>query len=66
MILSKKNKFLFIKGRKVASTSVEVFLSSFCGTEDIITPHYFRLSQHRVLDNLDHNRHSSRSCQSTP
>ena len=29
---------MFIKGRKVASTSVEVFLSSFCGTEDIITP----------------------------
>jgi hypothetical protein len=38
MILSKKHKFIFIKGKKVAGTSVEVFLSEICGTEDIITP----------------------------
>ena len=38
MILSKKNSFIFVKGKKVAGTSVEVFLSSICGTEDIITP----------------------------
>lgn len=38
MILSKKNQFVFIKGKKVAGTSVEVFLSSLCGNNDIITP----------------------------
>lgn len=38
MILSKKHGFIFIKGRKVASTSVEALLSSVCGSEDIITP----------------------------
>lgn len=38
MILSKKNMFVFVKGKKVAGTSVEVLLSSICGPEDIITP----------------------------
>ena len=38
MILSSLNHLLFIKGRKVAGTSIEVWLSSFCGPEDIITP----------------------------
>lgn len=38
MILSYKHKFLFIKGRKVAGTSVEAMLSMICGPEDIITP----------------------------
>lgn len=38
MILSKKNKFIFIKGKKVAGTSVEVLLSGVCGAHDIITP----------------------------
>lgn len=38
MILSKKHKFIFIKGRKVASTSIEVMLASICGNNDIITP----------------------------
>jgi hypothetical protein len=38
MILSKRHSFVFIKGRKVAGTSVEVFLSAICGSEDIITP----------------------------
>lgn len=38
MILSKEHKFVFIKGRKVAGTSVEVFLSEICGKNDIITP----------------------------
>jgi hypothetical protein len=50
MILSKKHKFLYIKGRKVASTSFEVLLSSICGPEDIITPitpidELYRISQ---------------------
>ncbi len=38
MILSKKHKFVFIKGKKIAGTSVEVLLSEVCGPEDIITP----------------------------
>jgi hypothetical protein len=37
MIFSKKNDFLFIKGRKVGGTSVEIALSTVCGPEDIIT-----------------------------
>lgn len=38
MILSRKNKFIFIKGVKVGGTSVEIALASHCGTDDIITP----------------------------
>lgn len=38
MIISHKHKFIFIKPRKVAGTSVEVNLSKHCGKEDIITP----------------------------
>ncbi len=38
MIVSYSRRFIFIRTRKVASTSVEVFLSQFCGEQDIITP----------------------------
>ena len=38
MIFSRLHNFLFIKGRKVAGTSVEVALSKICGPDDIITP----------------------------
>jgi len=38
MILSKKHKFLFIKTRKTAGTSIEIALSKICGQNDIITP----------------------------
>ena len=38
MILSEKYKFLFIKGKKIAGTSLEVLLSGVCGSKDIITP----------------------------
>jgi hypothetical protein len=37
MIYSKKNDFLFIKGKKVAGTSVEMALSTICGPDDIIS-----------------------------
>jgi hypothetical protein len=37
VIYSKRNDFLFIKGRKVAGTSVEMALSTICGPEDIIS-----------------------------
>jgi hypothetical protein len=38
MILSKRHKFVFIKGKKVAGTSVELALTQICGPDDIITP----------------------------
>lgn len=38
MIISHKHKFIFIKTKKTAGTSVEISLSRFCGLDDIITP----------------------------
>jgi hypothetical protein len=38
MIVSHRHRFIFIKTRKVAGTSVELFLSQLCGEDDILTP----------------------------
>ena len=38
MIISHKYKFIFLKTRKTAGTSIEISLSRFCGDDDIITP----------------------------
>ena len=38
MIISHRHKFIFIKTIKTAGTSIEVFLSQYCGPEDILTP----------------------------
>jgi hypothetical protein len=38
MIVSHKHKFIFLKTRKTAGTSVELALSTVCGPDDIITP----------------------------
>jgi Sulfotransferase family len=38
MIICHKYKFIFIKTRKTAGTSIEIALSQFCGKDDIITP----------------------------
>lgn len=38
MIVSHRHRFIFLKTRKTAGTSVEIALSRICGPEDIITP----------------------------
>lgn len=43
MILSHKHKFIYIKTRKTASSSIEAMLSRLCGPEDVITPTTDRL-----------------------
>lgn len=50
MILSKRHKFVFIKGRKVAGTSLEIFLSDLCRSEDIVAPITPIDEQHRLLN----------------
>lgn len=37
MIISHRHKFIFIKTRKTAGTSIETFLSAQCGPEDVVT-----------------------------
>lgn len=38
MIISHKHRFIFIKTRKTAGTSIEISLARYCGPDDIITP----------------------------
>ena len=38
MIISHKYKFIFIKTRKTAGTSIEAYLSDHCDDNDIVTP----------------------------
>jgi hypothetical protein len=38
MIISHRHKFIFIKPLKVAGTSLEIALSKYCGSDDILTP----------------------------
>lgn len=38
MIVSHEHRFIFLKTRKTAGTSVEIALSRICGPDDIITP----------------------------
>lgn len=63
MIVSHAHRFIFIKTRKVAGTSVEACLSQFCGEGDIITalgqdegfrmgPRSISLSRHRRASRL--------------
>lgn len=38
MIVSHKHKFIFLKTKKTAGTSIELALSPFCGDSDILAP----------------------------
>jgi len=38
VIVSHRHRFVFIKTRKTAGTSIEVFLSQVCASDDILTP----------------------------
>jgi hypothetical protein len=38
LIISHKHKFIFVKTKKTAGTSIEIALSKYCGPDDIITP----------------------------
>ena len=38
MIVSHQHKFIFVKTRKTAGTSLEVFLEPLCGEQDVVTP----------------------------
>jgi hypothetical protein len=38
MIVSHRHRFVFIKTAKTAGSSLEVFLASLCGPDDIVTP----------------------------
>jgi hypothetical protein len=38
MIISHRHKFIFLKTKKTAGTSIELALSALCGPDDVITP----------------------------
>ncbi len=38
MIVNHRHKFIFLKTRKTAGRSIEIALSQFCDSNDIITP----------------------------
>jgi len=57
MIISHKHKFIFIKTYKTAGTSLEAYLSEFCGESDVLTPIYPVVSGHRARNVGDFYNH---------
>jgi len=51
MLLSHLHEFIFIKPQKTAGTSVELFLSKICGSDDIITPFIYDPNPNVRTDN---------------
>jgi len=49
MIISHKHKFIFIKTRKTAGTSLEKVLLSICGDEDVITRDHLHAGEQDVF-----------------
>lgn len=47
MIISHKYKFIFVKTYKTAGTSLEVYLSNYCGEDDVITEIFPPVPGHR-------------------
>lgn len=47
MIISHKFRFVFIKTKKTAGTSIEAYLSRVCGEDDIVTPVFPLVPGHR-------------------
>ena len=52
MIVSHEHKFIFLKTKKTAGTSIELALSELCGSQDVITP----------LTEIDEAQRSGRRC----
>jgi len=48
MIISHKYQFIFIKSRKTAGTSIEVFLSQLCDHKDVLTPIFPSIYPHKA------------------
>jgi len=47
VIISHQYRFIFVKTLKTAGTSIEVFLSQHCGSDDVVTPILPQVEPHR-------------------
>ncbi|MES2818601.1 MAG: sulfotransferase family 2 domain-containing protein, partial [Pseudomonadota bacterium] len=59
MIISHQYKFIFIKTRKTAGTSIEAFLSQCCGPDDIFTPITPSVASHQPRNHAGFYNHIS-------
>ena len=57
MIVSHEHNFIFVKTRKTAGTSLEVFLEPLCGEQDVVTP------VSPAYQDSETATHKSRNCQ---
>ena len=54
MIISHKYRCIFIKPKKTAGTSLELFLSQVCGADDVVTPIYPVVLPHMPRNHAGH------------